>query len=48
MEFVRSEKGVRKPIRIGYMHVYQKDLADEVMSWECELRRRGQCKARVS
>ena len=27
--------------------MYQKDLADEVASWQCELRRRGQCKARV-
>ena len=27
--------------------MYQKDLADEVTSWQCELRRRGQCKARV-
>ena len=47
MEFVRSEKGARKLIRNGYMYVYQKDLADEVTSWECELRRRGRCKARV-
>ena len=47
MEFVRSEKGARKLIRNGYMYVYQKDLAGEVTSWECELRRRGQCKARV-
>ena len=29
------------------MYVYQKDLAGEVTPWECELRRRGQCKARV-
>ena len=47
MEFVRSEKGARKLIRKGYMYVYQKDLADEVTSWECELRRRGQCMARL-
>ena len=46
MEFVRSEKGARKLIRNGYIYVYQKDLVDEVTSWECELRRRGQCKAR--
>ena len=29
------------------MHVYQEDLADGVTSWECELRRRDQCQARV-
>ena len=47
MEFVRNEKGPRKLIRNGYLYMYQKDLAGEVTSWECELRRRGQCKARV-
>ena len=47
MELARSEKGARKLIRNGYMYVYQKDLAGEVTSWECKLRRRGQCKARV-
>ena len=47
MEFVRSEKGARKLIQNGCMYVYQKDLAGEVTSWECELRRRGHCKARV-
>ena len=47
MEFVRSEKGARKLFRNGYMHVYQKGLVGERMSWECELRRKGQCKVRV-
>ena len=47
MEFVRSEKVARKLIRNGYMYVFRKDLAGEVTSWECELRRRGQCKAGV-
>ena len=47
MEFVRREKGARKLIRNGYMYVYQKDLAGEVTSCECELRRRGKRKARV-
>ena len=47
MKFVRNEKGARKLIRNGYMYVHQKDLADEVTSWECELRRRGQCMTRV-
>ena len=48
MDFVRSEKGARKLIRDGYMYVYQKDLAGEVTLWECKLRRRGQCKARIN
>ena len=47
MEFIRSEKGVRKLIRNRYLYVYQKDLAGEVTSWECDLRRRGRCKVRV-
>ena len=29
------------------MYVYQKDLANDVGSWECEQRRKGLCKARV-
>ena len=51
MDFVRSEKGARKLIRDGYMYVYQKQvkyLAGEVTLWECKLRRRGQCKARIN
>ena len=47
MEFVRSEKGAGKLTRRGSIYVYQKDLAGGVTSWECELRGRGQCKARV-
>ena len=47
MEFVRSEKVARKLVRNGYMYVFKRDLAGEVTSWECELRRRGQCKAGV-
>ena len=48
MEFVRSEKAVQKFIRNGYMYVYQKDLTDEAAAWECKLRKRGKCKARVT
>ena len=48
MEFVRSEKAVQKFIRNGYMYVYQKDLAGEAAIWECKLRKRSQCKARVT
>ena len=48
MEFVRSEKAVQKFIRNGYMYVYQKDLTGEAATWECKLRKRGKCKARVT
>ena len=47
MEFVRSGKVARKLVRNRYMYVFKRDLAGEVTSWECELRRRGQCKAGV-
>ena len=47
MEFITTEKGQRKLIRNGYIYVFQKSLADDVSSWECVLRRKGQCKAGV-
>ena len=31
----------------NYLYVFQKDLSDGVQSWECQLRRKQQCKARV-
>ena len=36
-----------KLIRNGYIHVYQKNLAEEVTTWECKLRIRDQIEARV-
>ena len=45
MEFTTTEKGNRKLIHEGYMYVFQKNLANDVTSWECEKRRRGKCKA---
>lgn len=47
MEFTTTEKGSRKLIRNGYMYVFQKNLANDLTSWECILRRRGQCKEKV-
>ena len=47
MEFITTEKCQRKLIRNGYIYVFQKSLADDVSSWECVLRRKGQCKSRV-
>ena len=47
MEFTTTEKGSRKLIHEGYMYVFQKNLASYVTSWECEKRRRGECKAKI-
>ena len=30
-----------------FMKVFQKNLANDVTSWECEKRRRGECKAKI-
>ena len=47
MEFTTNEKSPCKLLKNGYMHLFQKMLADVVTSWECVHRRKGQCKARV-
>ncbi len=52
MEFITSIRGGRKLVYEGYIYVKQKDLARGVVSYECEMRKRGagnssQCKARV-
>ena len=47
MEFSRTERGKAKLLLDGYAYVKQKDLADGKESWECELRRSRQCKAKV-
>ena len=47
MEFTTTEKGNRKLIHEGYMYVFQKNLANDATSWECEKRRRGECKAKI-
>ena len=48
MELTETEKGQRKLIRNGYIYVFKKMLANEVSSWECILRRKGnQCKATI-
>ena len=46
MEFMTS-KGHKKLIRYNYMYTFQKDLANDVQSWECVLHKSGQCKAKV-
>ena len=47
MEFTATERGQRKLIKDGYLYILQKNLANDFTSWECVLRRRGHCKARV-
>ena len=47
MEFTESQKGKQKVLHSGYIYAFQKDLANDIRSFECELRRKGQCNARV-
>ena len=47
MEFTTTEKGNRKLTHDGYMYAFQKNLENDVTSWECEKRRRGEYKAKV-
>ena len=48
MEFTKTEKGQGNLIRNGYIYVFKKILANEVSSWGCILRRKGnQCKATI-
>ena len=47
VEFIRSEKGKLKLKYTGYIYVFQKKLAGNRQSWECEFRRQRLCKAKV-
>ena len=48
MEFVKSDKGKDKVIFEGYVYVKQKNLANDVVSFECEKRRnKAECKAKI-
>lgn len=47
MEFVQSERGKRKLIYDGYIYVKQKELANCVISYECEKRRHSNSKSKV-
>ena len=47
MEFTQTERGGRKLLLEGFAYVKQKDLAAGKECWECELRRKRQCKAKV-
>ena len=48
MEYIKSERGKDKLVYEGYTYVKQKDLANGVVSFECEGRRNeAACKAKV-
>ena len=47
MEFSFTERDARKWIRNGYQYVKQKDLINELTSWECIERRKENCKLKV-
>lgn len=47
MEFTTTERGSRKLLKDGFLYVFKKNLSDGSSSWECELRRRGLCRASV-
>ena len=47
MDFTTNEKGARKLLKDEYMYLFQKNLANDVTSWECVHREKGQCKIRV-
>ena len=42
MELGLSQKGKRKILREGYIYVYNKELKNNICSFECELLRKGQ------
>ena len=47
MEFTTTERGARMLIRNGFRYVFQKELSNNLQSWECVLRHKGQCKAKL-
>ena len=47
MGFVSSQKRKQKIIRNGFIYVFQKDLVNEVRSYEYESRKKGRCKAKI-
>ena len=47
MEFVTTERGGRKLLFEGFCYVKQKELSGRKVCWECELRRKHECKAKL-
>ena len=48
MDFVTTLKNQWKIIESCYVYIFQKDLANQVQSFECQLRRKGQSKVKVN
>ena len=42
MEFVSTESRKQRIIDEGYIYTFQKNLANNIRSYECELQQRGQ------
>ena len=42
MEFVSHERRKQKSAHEGYIYTFQKNLANNIRSYECELRQRDQ------
>ena len=47
MASTATEKGGRKLLKNGFLYDFQKQLANDATSWECNLRRKRQCKIHV-
>ena len=47
MDFVTTPKKQWKIIHSCYVYIFQKDLANQVQSFECQLRRKGQSKEKA-
>ena len=47
MEYTPTTHGNQMVLDGNYLYTFQKDLINNVQSWECHLRRRHFCKARV-
>ena len=47
MNFTVTARESRMLIHNGYVYVFQNNLANDVRCYECVLRRKDQCKAKV-
>jgi hypothetical protein len=47
MKFIESERGNQKLSYQGFLYIKQNNLANGVLSWEYEQRRRNSCNAKI-
>jgi hypothetical protein len=47
MQFVSTQRGAERLVVDGYDYYFSKTLANGHKSWECVLRRKNHCKARI-